>query len=248
MHEAQLHEDNSFITLTYNDEHLPENGQLEYKDFQEFMKRLRERLQRKGLPNIRFYMAGEYGSQDQRPHYHACIFGYGFPDRYAWKTGEKHTLFRSNELEELWGKGHASVGTLTPESAAYTAGYIQKKIVGKAAQAHYTRFNPVTGEWFELRPEFNKMSTHPGLGAEWLTKYKSDVYPHDFVMLGDDKQKTPSYYDKLLERSEPHLLEEIKQKRKEREYAQPEDARPKKRAEDEEAVATARLKLKKRQL
>lgn len=245
MHEAQLHEENSFITLTYEEATLPENGQLVYEDFQAFMKRLRER--HRGA-RIRFYMAGEYGSKDGRPHFHACIFGYAFPDRYPWKTGQKHTIYRSTELESLWTKGFASVGTLTPESAAYVAGYVQKKIVGPRSKEHYTRFNPSTGEWYQLRPEFNKMSTHPGIGAEWLEEFRGDVYPHDYVMLGAERQKTPAYYDKLLERSDPDLMKKIKEERKKQAYNRPEEERPKKRSEDEQAVAEARLQLKQRKL
>lgn len=244
VHEAQLHEENSFITLTYDEAKLPENGQLVYRDFQLFMKRFREKTNAR----IRFYMAGEYGSKDGRPHFHACIFGYAFPDKYPWKTGQKHTIYRSAELESLWTDGFSSVGTLTPESAAYVAGYVQKKIIGPKAQAHYTRFNPLTGEWYELTPEFNKMSTHPGIGAEWLSRYQTDVYPHDFVMLGDERQKTPAYYDKLLEREKPELFEEIKKARKLQAYLQPEDARPKKRNDDKQACAEARAKLKERKI
>src|SRR4051794_29862641 len=40
-HEAKLHEENCFITLTYAPEHLPPGGTLVVKDFQDFMKRLR---------------------------------------------------------------------------------------------------------------------------------------------------------------------------------------------------------------
>ena len=41
MHEASMHMFNSFVTLTYDD-HLPEYNSLNYKHFQDFMKRLRK--------------------------------------------------------------------------------------------------------------------------------------------------------------------------------------------------------------
>lgn len=244
MHEASLHEDNCFITLTYDEKNLPENGQLVYKHFQDFMKRLRDKI---GVP-IRFYMCGEYGSQDGRPHFHAAIFGYNFPDRVPWKTGQKHTIYRSAELEKLWTSGFSSLGTLTTESANYVAGYVHKKIIGPRAKEHYTRFNPLTGEWYELVPEFNKMSTHPGLGKAWFEKFRQDVYPHDFVMHGDSKEQVPTYYDKLLERSDPAEMNRIKERRKQTAYDQPEEDRPKKRNDDKHACAIARAELKQRKL
>lgn len=80
-HEASCHPFNCFITLTYDDEHLPDDGSLVKKHFTQFMKNLRKRV---APSNIRFYMCGEYG-QDQalaaegieaigRPHYHAILF------------------------------------------------------------------------------------------------------------------------------------------------------------------------------
>ena len=72
MHESQLHAENSFITLTYDDAHVPSDYSLRYPDFQKFMKRLRKHT---GLP-IRYYMCGEYGETFSRPHFHSCIFGF----------------------------------------------------------------------------------------------------------------------------------------------------------------------------
>ena len=58
IHEAQLHEDNSYITLTYDDDNLPANASLDKSDFQKFMKRLRKSL---GDKKVRFFHCGEYG-------------------------------------------------------------------------------------------------------------------------------------------------------------------------------------------
>ena len=100
MHEASLYERNCFITLTYNDAHLPANRNLEYSDFQKFMKRFRKRFP---STKIRFYMAGEYGEKFGRPHFHACIFNFDFPDRkYLKTTGSGSKLYTSKLLESLW--------------------------------------------------------------------------------------------------------------------------------------------------
>lgn len=136
MHEAKMHKQNCFITLTYNEENRPYNDDLNYQDFQLFMKRLRERFQG---TTIKFYMCGEYGPKLGRPHFHACLFGIDFPDRKLWKvTDSKSKLYRSEILEKLWTKGFSSVGDVNFESAAYVARYIMKKVTGEAAELHYT--------------------------------------------------------------------------------------------------------------
>jgi len=77
VHEASLYDNNCFITLTYNPENLPPDCGLIKSDFQKFMKRLR-----KSYPSnkIRYYQCGEYGDKNNRPHYHALLFGFNFDD------------------------------------------------------------------------------------------------------------------------------------------------------------------------
>ena len=82
VHESSLHRFSSFITLTYNDEHLPSDRSLNVEHFQRFMKRLRKHLE---PLKIRFFHCGEYGDKFRRPHYHAIVFGYDFPDRIPFQ-------------------------------------------------------------------------------------------------------------------------------------------------------------------
>ena len=122
LHEAQLHENNCFITLTYDDAHLPGDRSLHYSDFQKFLKRFRKSL---GGAKIRYYMAGEYGEKFGRPHWHACIFGYDFHDKKLFKrTAAGSLIYTSEHLKKLWPFGHSSIGDVTFESAAYVARYI----------------------------------------------------------------------------------------------------------------------------
>ena len=135
LHEASLYDRNAFITLTYDDSHLPPGGSLSYPDFQRFMKRLRRRIGSK----VRFYAGGEYGEQGTiRPHFHACLFGYDFPDKVFFKrsaSGDK--LYTSKLLESLWPYGISSVGDVTFQSAAYIARYCVAKRTGDAAKSWY---------------------------------------------------------------------------------------------------------------
>ncbi len=181
VHEAQMHERNCFITLTYNDEHLPGDGSLCLEDWQKFAKRLRHKL-----GPFRFFHCGEYGEVNLRPHYHACIFGHDFiADRGLWKDDGKNPLFRSPELDTLWGLGFATVGALSFKSAAYVARYVMKKaVVGVRVDGR--------------RPEYVTMSRRPGIGSKWFEKFKADVYPADEVVHEGKRYRPPRFYDGLL--------------------------------------------------
>ena len=244
MHEASLYEKNCFITLTYNDENLPEDGSLHYDHFQKFMKRLRKAVGGR----VRFYMAGEYGEQLGRPHFHACLFNYDFDDKVFFKrTGSGSLLYRSDKLESLWPFGYSSIGDVNFQSAAYVARYIMKKVNGKNQDEHYERVNELTGEITVRRPEFTKMSLKPGIGFDWYTKWKDDVYPHDYVVVNGKKVRPPRFYDKKFKVEHPEDFEVIEFQRESRARQRYEDNTDERLAVKEK-VAKARLRQLKRTL
>jgi hypothetical protein len=211
MHERQLHERAYFLTLTYDDEHLPSDHSLNKEHLQKFFKRYR-----KSCGKLRYYACGEYGEQTLRPHYHACIFGHEFPDLLsleAFQTDNPFPTYTSPSLSKLWPFGSNTIGALTFESAAYVARYCTKKITGEKAEQHYTRVIESTGEIVRVEPEFATMSLKPGIGSQWFEKYSREVYPHDRVVINHREAKPPKYYDKLLERKNLELFENIKEKR-----------------------------------
>lgn len=109
--EALVHPRASFVTLTYDEESLPDGGTLIPRDLQLFLKRARK------IAPLRFFGVGEYGDESQRPHYHLALFGWGV----------EHT----EQVRSVWGLGHVYVGELTFQSAAYIAGYVVKKLTRK---------------------------------------------------------------------------------------------------------------------
>ncbi len=209
VHEGALHDHNSFITLTYDDKHLPPTGTLVKAHFQKFIKRLRKQI----LPlKIRYYHCGEYGDKLRRPHYHAIIFGYAFPDRQLFKDG-KNKLYTSTILEKCWTAGFSTIGDLTFETAAYTARYIMKKVNGKNADHHYRNIDKTTGEYWQIQPEYTTMSRRPGIAADWFKRYSLDCYPSDFITIKGRKMKPPKYYDRLFEHDSPEIMQQIKAER-----------------------------------
>ena len=197
MHERQMHEEASFVTLTYSDECVPRDFSLRYRDFQLFMKRLRKAYPER---EIRFFMCGEYGETTCRPHYHAIIFGVWFEGATRYCGPSDSPQFSSPVLDRLWPSGIATFGEVTFESAAYVARYIMKKVTGDAAEDHYTSVDLETGEVFRRTPEFCRMSNRRGIGADWFDKFHSDVYPRDYVVVRGKESKPPRYYDKLYRR------------------------------------------------
>lgn len=243
MHEASMHESNSFITLTYDNEFLPVDGSLNYRDWQLFAKRLR-----KSMP-FRFFMVGEYGEKTWRPHYHALLFGVDFPDKvYHSKSPTGHALWVSEFLDSCWGKGFCNIGAVTYESAGYLTRYSLKKVTGDKAWEHYRRFDPENGEVWWLRPEFAQMSRKPGIGATWLEKYgATDVFPHDRVVIDGKELPVPRYYDKQLEKLDVARLEENKYQREVKAERFLEHTYPDRLAV-RDTVLKAKMSLKKRTL
>lgn len=196
-HEASLYDDNAFITLTYSDENLPADGSVSQDEFILFMRRLIEHY-----GSTRYFACGEYGGKTLRPHYHAILFGLGFPDRYLWKqTPQGDLLFRSPTLERIWSKGHCLIGAVTLTSAEYVARYTIKKVNGDRRENYLYRgaINPVTGEmpWL-VADEFLSMSRKPGIGAAWLEKFHRDVFPSDFIVINGRKRAVPPFYSRKL--------------------------------------------------
>ena len=190
-----MHEENAFVTLTYNDAHLPHGNTLDLRHFQLFMKRLRKKRGK----GVRFFHCGEYGDTYGRPHYHACLFGVNFPDRRLWKVHRENKLYVSDELQELWPMGFSTIGEVNFQTAAYVARYVVKKRTGKGALEHYRSVDPDTGEVIDRKPEYVTMSRRPGIGRPWLTKFQEDVYPSDEVIVNGHRTRPPKYYDKVFE-------------------------------------------------
>lgn len=169
MLEAAQYEDNSFVTLTYSDENLPEGGTLVPDHYRLWLKRLRERI---APLRIRFFLVGEYGDKTFRPHYHAALFNFA-SCRYGqsqYSPFRKNCCAQCDLVRDTWRFGNVLLGTLEDASAGYMAGYVTKKMTRKD-----------DGRLNGRHPEFGRMSLRPGIGgdamweiADSLMKYEID--------------------------------------------------------------------------
>jgi hypothetical protein len=160
MLEALCHPVSSFITLTYRPDEYPVDGSLQPNHTKNWLKRLRRRME---PDTIRYFLVGEYGEKTERAHYHAALFGY--PPCLSGNMGGRRGCNCSSctGISETWGKGNVFVGSLTPDSAGYIAGYVTKKMTnGK---------NEKVQEFLKGRhPEYARMSLKPGIGAPAVDK------------------------------------------------------------------------------
>jgi len=250
MHEAQLYERNCFITLTYDEENLPIGETLVKEHFVDFMKRLRKRFctpptDLRGIERdkwfkqngIRYYHGGEYGENLSRPHYHAILFNFDFPDKTQFSKTDTGYLYVSDILDDVWGMGFCTIGDVTFESCAYVSRYCTKKVTGEDAHDYYEG----------RTPEYATMSRKPGIGGDWYLKYSSDVFPSDDVIMRSHQSKPPRFYDERLRVEDPELYELIKLRRLERAEKKREESSYK-RLQVKEKVKNEHMKRLYRQL
>lgn len=181
-----MHPENSFITLTYDDQHL-KSDKLIYRDFQLFMKKLRKTQNEP----IGVFVTGEYGDKNKRPHWHAIIFNWRPKDATRTGTTDRgDEIYTSGTLEKLWPQGRAELGSVTFQSAGYVARYAAKKL-GNG-------LNPE-----EFKPISKKSSKH-AIGKKWLEKFWPDIFNYGTLVIdGKPVGSIPRYYEKWLQKHQP---------------------------------------------
>lgn len=97
-----------FITLTYNNESLPVDGGVSYKDAKYFLDELRKSVR---LFGFSYYFMSEYGGRNKRPHYHMHLF-----------TDAPLSTVRDS-VSKLWKLGFIKIGRSTLKSVLYTSAF-----------------------------------------------------------------------------------------------------------------------------
>lgn len=238
MHEKRMHQHSAFLTLTYDNKHLPAGNTLIKRDLQLFMKRLRKDGSLVGSGSVRFFACGEYGEKTHRPHYHLLLLSHTLPDLRVETHGPEYNLYSSNTLRGLWTAGNSVIGDVTFESAAYVARYCMKKITGPPAAAHYNG----------REPEFIVMSRRPGIGATYFERYQNEMFTHDNVIINGVPSSLPRYYDTRFADLDPTCAARLELLKIARRRKIDRRDRSNRRMVTKELVAMAKLKLKGRSL
>lgn len=233
--ESMYHDSNLFLTLTYNDDHLPDplpldldpvTGECEVspihplvkRDVQLFIKRLRKKFPEQ---KIRYFLCGEYGSKNMRPHYHLILFGLKLDDlELLYKNDDSFTYYTSKVIEELWyvesdpfnSAGFHIITSVNWNTCAYVARYIVKKQFGQNADIY---------EKLGYPKEFTLMSRKPGIGYDYFCDHMHDLYSdiHASYVATEDgaREILPNrYYDRLYDLEFPSAYAVIADKRKQR--------------------------------
>lgn len=177
---------NWFLTITYNDENDP--GTLKKRDMQLFLKKLRK----KG--KLRYFLAGEYGPKNARPHYHMILLNYDIGKTQKWDR----KLAKATDLEKIWGMGNILAAPANETTAAYTTQYTIKKAY------------ELEKDWPKgFEKPFILMSRRPGLGAEYLEMKGTDGHIYE-----NGTKPAPRYAKNWLEKKNPELYEKIKEEAK----------------------------------
>lgn len=216
-----------FITLTYDDEHLPiaekievpegetyENdgtwttGTLYEPDMVRFLNSLRKQFERQGYEGIKYFYAAEYGSKTARPHYHIILLHCplrpeNFRDCHVDANYKAH--WKSEEIGKFWKEGMHDICQLEWSCAAYVARYCTKKLSYNVDKKDYYVIGKI--------PEFVRMSK--GIGFTYLTGNLKKIYTTDEIIMRTVKgnigsAKPPKAFDRKLEQINPDLFEKIK--------------------------------------
>ena len=217
MLESEYHDENYFITLTYDDEHVPyseyvdEDGVVQdsltlvKKDVQDFVKRVRRYFDYTGQEGFRYFCCGEYGSKTARPHYHMIAFGLHLDDLELYQRTPLGDYYTSEFLSGKWKNGYVIIGSVTYQSCAYVSRYILKKQKGASSDV-YSAFN--------ISPEFTVMSRNPGIGKQYFEDNFNSIYDTDSIVVsGGYCVNPPRYFDNLMNDIDEELMSSIKLKR-----------------------------------
>lgn len=181
-HEMEYYKEMCFITLTYDEEHLPEDESLHKPDLQKFFKRLRANTKK----DIKYFACGEYGEDLGRPHYHAIILGVSLLDP-VFDTREFRELSQPQlRRSKIWTNGFVHVGTVTPDSVRYVTDYVKKKLTGRLGTETYgSKESP-----FQLVSQ--------GLGKRYVLNNMETLLKHQYFSVQGVRFSLPRYYKKHL--------------------------------------------------
>lgn len=173
----------TFLTLTYNDNYLPQDGGLRQRDLQLFHKRLRKQLEPK---KIKYYAVGEYGDETMRAHYHGLYINVDPVRDYE-------------AIKKSWRYGHSMIKGIATHNITYVLKYLDKQVMGR-----YQR-KKIYGD---LQAPFAIMSK--GIGAKYI--YDNQEYIRKYHGYYDKGKIVPLpkyWYEKIDAQTKPQEVEQI---------------------------------------
>lgn len=211
----ELHDWNeaAFVTLTYNDEHLPKDYSVKPEHLRKFIKGLRYDLSLQGR-TCKYFACGEYGSKQLkylspgakkchgRPHYHLIIFGLN-----PWNDKDRQLVIDNWKLCDVWmfdknrPDKEQAIDEVNITDIAYVTGYVKKKLNGELAKEFY-------GE--ALKP-FQRISH--GIGLTFAMENKERLLDNGFTFIkGKQRIGIPRYFRQKFNVDNAELLNKTEKK------------------------------------
>ncbi|QXN75037.1 replication initiator protein [Microvirus mar12] len=227
--EARAHKSNYFVTLTYDDDHVPKTPDglltLCYRDFQLFMKSLRKQIDY----SVRYRVCSEYGERTRRPHYHAIIFGLELSDlRWLYSVKHGRKIYRSNGggvphytspwLAGIWARGNVDIAAVEFGSISYVNNYMLKYELGgkqddwkmlEEFRSSFPQQNACYRSAVKLgiiAPPKHNQSTRPAIGRCAFEECEQQLLETDQLPTGLKlRVKYLHYFDRLLFEKHPEI-------------------------------------------
>lgn len=229
-HEASMYEQNYFVTLTIDDEHLvygkTGNPTLDKDMFTQFIKSLRQKFARLGHVGVRFFGCGEYGSGDGsrglNPHYHVILFNCPLNDLsldfvcddgsiVRKKSSSGEPLYFSQFIKDLWPYGFITVEDANYRTEAYVSRYILKK--------QGTSESLVFDKNLNVIPPFLRMSNRPAIGSKFFEDNEQFLIDDPMLIIPRQGKEPlvsglPRFYKKKIQDNHPELYDDMLAKAK----------------------------------
>lgn len=182
----------SFVTLTFDEDHIPKNGSLSKEGLQDYFDRFQHKVYYEKGIKLRFFACGEYGDHTHRCHYHAIMFGLN-PDPFnknndrkliadSWKLCDPHMFdWRYDDYNKN------AINFVTRETIQYVAGYVQKKLKSFRAE-EYKKLG--------IEPPFKIQSR--GLGLNYAKENADVLRENGFTYYNGKKVRIPRYFREKL--------------------------------------------------
>lgn len=164
-----------FLTLTFSDEFLPQDGLCTKSELKKFLNNLNTSFNL----HMRYYSCSDYGSEHHRPHYHALIC-----------SSKKIT---PEQCRRIWKKGFIYLKVMKPWNIKYVVRYTVKKQAVNYDEKAYFRL--ISKGWGNNVKDFYT-------GQEYFIfdgkKFGISPYLRDKLGLKKKEVDKTKYYDRLV--------------------------------------------------
>ncbi|WNK13277.1 MAG: replication initiator protein [Microvirus sp.] len=193
LHASLYPHQNSFLTLTYDESKPDYHNRFQYKDIQDFKKKLRQHCVRNfNGKKIEIFNVHEYGKNGKK-HWHLIVFNHDFPDKTLHSIRDQKKLYSSKELEKLWPYGFNTIGDVEAASAMYQAQYCEKDFKNG-----------------NVKNEKKSHSKHSGIGKPYFLQHYKQIFDLGYIPVNGTKLPIPRSFQKIADRHWSHFFDQTR--------------------------------------